>query len=100
MDKSIILTLISTDYKTDSIGQLVPIEKRKDIYCNISSVNSSEWFEAGRNGLNAEYRATMFAFDYHGEQIAELDGVRYGIYRTYLAHNESLELYLERKAGV
>lgn len=42
----------------------------------------------------------MFVYDYNGERIAELDGVRYGIYRTYLAQNEFIELYLERKAGI
>lgn len=42
----------------------------------------------------------MFAYDYAGETLAELDGVRYGIYRTYLGKNETIELYLERKAGV
>ena len=34
------------------------------------------------------------------EKIAVVDGVRYGIYRTYRAKNETLELYLEAKAGI
>ena len=42
----------------------------------------------------------MFAPDYNGETIAELNGVRYSVYRTYLGKNETIELYLERKAGV
>ena len=41
----------------------------------------------------------MFAPDYEGEELAEIDGVRYGVYRTYLGSNESIELYLERKTG-
>ena len=100
MDKSRVLTLVSKTYQTDSIGQQVPTESQRDVYCNISSISASEWFEAGRNGLNAEYRATLFSFDYNGEQIAVLDGIRYGVYRTYLGKNETIELYLERKAGV
>lgn len=100
LDKSRVLTLISVSYHPDEIGQQVPTEKRRDVFCNLSSVSASEWFEAGRAGMNAEHRATMFAYDYNGEEIAELDGVRYGIYRTYLGRNESIELYLERKAGV
>ncbi len=99
MDKSRVLTLITVSYTPDALGQLVPQEARRDVYCNLSSVSASEWFEAGRAGLNAEHRATMFVYDYSGEQIAELDGVRYGIYRTYLGRNEAIELYLERKAG-
>ena len=100
MDRSRILTLIEEAYKPDALGQLIPTETRRDVYCNLSSVSASEWFVGGRAGLNPEYRATMFVYDYNGERIAELDGVRYGVYRTYLAQNEFIELYLERKAGV
>lgn len=100
MDKSRVLTLIGVTYAADSIGQLIPQETRRDVFCNLSSVSASEWFEAGRAGLNAEHRAIMFVHDYAGEELAELDGVRYGIYRTYLGRNETIELYLERKAGV
>ena len=100
MDRSRILTLIEEAYKPDALGQLIPTETRRDVYCNLASVSASEWFDGGRVGLNPEYRATMFVYDYNGERIAELDGVRYGIYRTYLAQNEFIELYLERKAGV
>lgn len=100
MDKSRALTLIGVTYTVDFIGQLIPHETRRDVFCNLSSVSASEWFEAGRAGLNAEHRATVFSYDYNGETIAELDGVRYGIYRTYLGRNETIELYMERKAGV
>ena len=72
----------------------------RDVFCNITSVSADEWLNAGKAGLRAEYRATMFLYDYQGEELAELDGVRYGIYRTYAGTNETIELYLERKAGV
>ena len=100
MDKSRKLTLIGETYIKDSIGQLLPTETRRNVYCNISSVSASEWFDAGKQGLNAQYRAVVFVYDYQGEIVAELDGVRYGIYRTYLGKNEMIELYLEKKAGV
>lgn len=100
MDKSKVLTLISETYIVDEIGQQIPQETRRDVFCNISSVSAAEWFEAGRSGLKPEYRATMFSYDYGHEKIVELDGVRYGVYRTYLGKNESIELYLESKVGV
>lgn len=100
MDKSRVLTLVSVTYQKDEIGQMVPVPVKRDVFCNISSVSASEWFDAGQAGLNPEYRATMFSYDYNGEQIAELDGTRYGVYRTYIGKNETIELYLERKAGV
>lgn len=100
MDRSRVLTLIGVTYEADSIGQQVPVETQRDVYCNVTSVSASEFFDAGRAGLKPEYRATLFVHDYGGEEIVELDGVRYGVYRAYLGRNETIELYLERKAGV
>lgn len=100
MDRSRILTLVAMTYETDDIGQQVPKETKRDVFCNVTSVSASEWYDAGRAGMKAEYRATMFVYDYQGEEVAVLDGVRYGVYRTYLGRNETIELYLERKAGI
>lgn len=100
MDRSECITLISVTYTVDSIGQRTPKETEKTYYCQLSSVSQSEWFEAGRNGLKAEYRAVMDANEYGGEEIAEINGVRYGVYRTYRTRSDTIELYLERKAGV
>jgi len=137
MDRSDEIKLIKQSYTVDELGQRVPTEIERVVYCNLRSVSRSEWAAAGQLGLNPELVATMFAPDYHGEQIAEItttlasdessyledsndieltdenrqllrdDGddvqgatVRYGIYRTYLGRNETIELYLERKAGV
>ena len=99
MDRSNIITLIKTSYAYDAIGQAVPVETRRTVYCNLRSVSRGEWSAAGQLGLKPELTATMFAPDYEGEEIAEIDGVRYGVYRTYIGSNESIELYLERKTG-
>lgn len=108
MDRSRVLTLIGVTYKRDAsgqyeqdaLGQLVTDEATRDVFCNITGVSASEFFEAGRAGIRPELRATLFAFDYNSETVVELEGVRYGVYRTYLGKGETVELYLERKAGV
>lgn len=99
MDRSRTATLIDEAYSEDVYGILRPTESTRKVFCNISSVTQTEWFEGGRNGLNPEYRVTMFAPDYAGESIIEFDGNRYSIYRTYLSSNEQIELYVERKKG-
>lgn len=99
MDRSSVITLIARSYQADAIGQQVPVETKRDVYCNLSSASASEWFAGGQIGLKPEYRATMFAYDYQQEQEAEIDGTRYSVYRTYRGKNETVELYLERKAG-
>ena len=100
MDRSNVMQLITKTYTEDAIAQRIPAETARTVFCSIASVSASEWFEAGRAGMQAALKVTMFAPDYRGEQIAVVDGVRYGVYRTYRAKNETLELYLERKAGV
>ena len=99
MDRSNVVTLISETYSADSIGQMVATEVERDVFCNVASVSQNEWFQGGQNGLNPEYQVTMFAPDYEGEKIVEFNGIRYGVYRTYLRQDELLELYLERKTG-
>ena len=100
MDRSDVIQLVAVRYSEDDIGQRIPAETARNVFCSIASVSASEWFEAGRAGMQAALKVTVFEPDYRGEQIAVVDGVRYGIYRTYRAKNETLELYLEAKAGI
>lgn len=74
MDRSKVLTLIAKSYTQDAIGQQVPVETQRDVYCNISGVSGQEFFEAGRSGIRPEIRVTLFAFDYNSETVVELEG--------------------------
>lgn len=100
MDRSSTITLIKKTYTSDDLGQKIPTETQRTIYCQIGSISRAEWNAAGQMGLNPEIVATVFAPEYQGEEVAEINGVRYSIYRTYRDKGEKLELYLERKAGV
>lgn len=100
MDRSEVAYLVAQMYEPDLIGQMITKETKKEIFCSISSVSGQERMEAGREGITAEYRLTMFQPDYEGEKIVELEGERYGVYRTYQAKNDTIELYLEVKAGI
>lgn len=100
MDRSRVVNLINETYSADTIGQMVATTTVTTVFCNVQSVSQSEWFAGGQNGLKPEYKVTMFAPDYSGQRMIELDGVKYGIYRSYLRQDEMLELYLERKTGV
>lgn len=99
MDRSAVAYLIAETFTKDQFGVLQPTETRRKIYCNVSSVSMSEWFEGGRNGLNPELRLTMFSGDYSGEKLIEYNGTQYTIYRTYAARNDAVELYVERRGG-
>jgi hypothetical protein len=66
----------------------------------LESVSQSEYFSAGESGLKPEHKVIIWAFEYQGEKIAELNGVKYSIYRTFQnTKKNKIELYLTKKAG-
>ena len=99
MDRSEVITLVSTVKTQDEYGVWRTTPTLRDVFCQVDSVTRNEFFEAGRNGLNPEYRFTMFFGDYDGEQTVIYNGLSYSVYRTYHARTDVLELYVERKGG-
>ena len=97
MDRSEILTLVSASMSQDSIGAWEVTETERTVYCSVESVSREEFFAGGRNGLNPEYRFTIFAGDYADEKTVIYNGMRYGVYRTYHAKTDLIELYVARK---
>ena len=99
MDRSTPITLLSSSKQQNAYGVWVETLTNKEVFCQVDSVTRAEFFEGGRNGLNPEYRMTMFAGDYSGEKLLIYNGNTYSVYRTYQARNDTIELYVERKGG-
>lgn len=99
MDRSDVIDLIDQVMTKDDYGVWKATETKKAVYCKVDSVTASEFFDGGRNGLNPEYRMTVFSGDYDGQRVIEYAGLRYGVYRTFKAKNDNIELYVERKGG-
>lgn len=99
MDRSTVIYLVGETYEQNDYGVLIPTTTKTQVYADVTSVTATEWFEGGRNGLNPEYRMRIFAPEYNGEKIIEYNGIQYTIYRTYMARNDILELYVQRKMG-
>ena len=99
MDRSNVITLLSTTKTQDQYGVWRETITERDVFCQVDSVSASEFFEGGRNGLNPAFRMTMFFGDYAGETMLIYDGKTYAIYRTYQKRDDTIELYVERKGG-
>lgn len=99
MDRSEVITLITETKTQDDYGVWNITETTRDVFCQVDSVTRAEFFEGGRNGLNPEYKFTLFFGDYEGERDVEYKGDRYGIYRTFRGRTDTMELYAERKGG-
>ena len=97
-DKRRVISLIAVTHDRDSIGQIVQAETRTEVICTLRSASLSEWTDAGQLGLSAQYQATIWSAEYHGEEIVEIGTKRYKVYRTYET-GRKIELYLEEMVG-
>ncbi len=98
MDKSDVIKLISVTTAQDAYGIWQKTESSAQVYCRVESISQREFFDAGRNGLNPEYKFIVFFGDYNNEMVVEYNGSRYAVYRTYQRYDD-MELYVERKGG-
>ena len=99
MDRSTPIKLLATQKSQNDYGVWEETQTRRDVFCQVESVTRAEFFEGGRNGLNPEFRMSMFSGDYNGERLLMYNGNTYSIYRTFIAKNDIIELYVERKGG-
>lgn len=99
MDRSTPIMLLSTTKIQNDYGVWVESTTSRMVFCQVDSVTRAEFFDGGRNGLNPEYRMTMFFGDYNGEKLLSYNGQTYSVYRTYQGKNDTIELYVERKGG-
>jgi len=99
MDRSETIKLLSVTKTQDAYGVWREVLTGRDVFCQVNSVTRSEFFEGGRNGLNPEFRMTMFVGDYKDEKTLIYKDKTYSVYRTYIGRNDTIELYVERKGG-
>ena len=101
MDRSDVISLVNFDHEQDKNGVWKETEVKTEVYCDVRSITQTEWFNAGRNGI--EHPSFVFVMnrnEYDGQEAVEYNGQLFGVYRTYMARNENLELYCEAKGGL
>lgn len=91
--------LISKNYTTDSIGQLIAEETEREVFCDISSVGSSEFLNAGQLGFKPDFRVKIWQNEYKGEDEIVVNSVHYTVYRTYIDRDGRIELYVQMRVG-
>lgn len=95
-----VIYLIAYSYTKDEFGVDRKEPHSRRVFAKIESVTRAEYFNAGRNGLNPEFKFVVFAADYNGETVCQYHGMQYSIYRTshYLGI-DYVELYVQREGG-
>ena len=98
MMKANVLTLIAVSPEVAGVGT-EPTETTRDVYCTVRSIGQQEAYLAMGQGLNPELKVILaHDFEYEGERLCELDGVKYDILRTYVTETDGIELTLQRVA--
>lgn len=100
MMKDVIAYLIGYTTTQNDYKQEIHTETRQEILAKKDDVTRSEFYRGGEAGLRPEFVLTTAIIDYSGEREVELDGQRYGVYRTHEVSEDYIELYCERKGGV
>ena len=99
MNRSDIAYLVSERFVQNEYGVMERFTTKRTVFVDVTSVTSQEWFEGGRNGLNPQFRFSLFSADYEGEKIIEYNDVQYTVYRTYQRKTDVIELYVEKRKG-
>ena len=100
MDRSDVINLISEKVTgRDKYGRKIREKTPRQVFVQVDSISMNEFYEAGRNGLNPQFRFRMFAGDYENERVCEYKGQQYAIYRTFMRDDDTIELYVERQGG-
>jgi len=96
MLKAEVIDLIRVDPEAGGVGTDRE-ETRRTVFCTVRSIGQQEAYLAMGQGLNPELKVILaHDFEYEGEGLCELNGVRYDILRTYITETDGIELTLQR----
>lgn len=93
------ITLLTSKYTQDAIGQWVKTVEKTDVFGLVSSVTMSEFYQAGMQGFKPDFRITIWMTEYHDEEELVYNDKVYSIYRTYIRDDGRIELYVTERKG-
>lgn len=71
-----------------------PTEELTTIFCNKKNVGYAEYFKSQQAGATASLKVEVHTVDYDGQMLAEFEGKRYNILKTYEIDDDTTELTL------
>ena len=77
-----VVSLISTTYIEDEIGNQIETSTEREVYANEMSVGSSEYYNAALTGIRPEKRFEIYTFEYQSEEKLKHESIVYRIIRT------------------
>ena len=99
MNQAAKITLITTEYTQDDLGEWIETREESTVFAYVSSVTMIEFYEAGLQGFKPEFRFSVWMSEYDGQEVLEYNDKVYTIYRTYMRDDGRIELYVTEKKG-
>ena len=82
---------------TDKLKQNITEEVKTVILCRKKSITRSEFYQANQAGIRPSLVVDIHSFEYDNQELAEFEGKRYRILKTYPVDLETLELTMTEK---
>ncbi|MGQ7544909.1 phage head closure protein [Streptococcus suis] len=81
----------------DKLKQNITKEVKSILLCRKKSITRSEFYQANQAGIRPSLVVDIHSFEYDNQELAEFEGKRYRILKTYPVDLEILELTLTEK---
>ncbi|PZO95397.1 MAG: phage head-tail adapter protein [Streptococcus pyogenes] len=81
----------------DKLKQDINEEVKTKLLCLKRSITRSEFYQANQAGIRPSLIVDIHSFEYEDQELAEFDGKRYRIIKTYPVDLEIIELTLTEK---
>ena len=82
---------------TDKLKQNITEEVKTLLLCRKKSITRSEFYQANQAGIRPSLVVDIHSFEYDNQELAEFDGKKYRIIKTYPVDLETLELTMTEK---
>lgn len=85
-------TLISESEYLDDSGDVIENadDTEKNIYCNLLSINQSEFYQAMATGFKPEAKLEIYAAEYSGEKKVRINNRVYDVIRIFSGKNSDV----------
>ena len=81
----------------DKLKQNIIEEVKTVLLCRKKSITRSEFYQANQAGIRPSLVVDIHSFEYDNQELAEFEGKRYRILKTYPVDLETLELTMTEK---
>lgn len=93
-----VIDLISVTIIEDELGNQIEQEVSRQVFANQFGISTTEFYEAGAQGLKPEKAFELYAFEYQNEPKFKHNNIEYKIIRTQ-TRGEKIRLTGEKVIG-